>query len=177
LQHSGALTWTQNTDTRQLFAGVTVTDQRSNLFTLDMLNLQFSASGDVSRYSTVSAAVTLQVSHQSVASGASSGAGSAMQTSTTKNAGAEATYVNVRAFGVLRLKFSSIFRADTFTRDARFTGTVGAPAEDIRVAWENRFDYTVGLLTLQFLGRLTQASGKTDGLLFASAQRRFGGFY
>jgi hypothetical protein len=177
LQHSGSINWSQNTETRQFFAGITVSDQRSKLVALDMFNAQLSAMGDVGRYSTLSAAITLQASRQTISGTVSSGAGSDTQTTTTRNAGAEASYVNARAFGVMRLKFSSIFRADTFTRDARFTGTVGAPGEDIRMTWENRFDYTIGLLSLQLLGRLTQASGRTDGLLFASAQRSFGGFY
>jgi hypothetical protein len=177
LDHSGAVAWSESGESRQLYAGVTLSDQRSNGFSVDMINGQLSASGDVGRYSTVSAAVTLQASRQTVSGTDSSGPGSDTQTSTTRNAGAEATYVNTRSFGVLRLKFSSILRYDTFTRDARFTGTVGAPSEDIRMVWENRFDYTMGLLTLQLLGRVTHSAGKTDSLLFASAQRKFGGFY
>lgn len=175
LQHSANATWTRSGETRQLFAGLTVTDMRSKLSTIDLVNAQLSANGDLSRYSTLSAALTLQASRQSL-SGASADPQSQSGT-TSKNACADVTYTHFRAFGVPRLRFSSILRADTFTRDARFNGTVGAPAEDVRMSWENRLDYTVGLLTVQLLGRVVQSAGKTNGLIFVSAIRRFNGIY
>jgi len=89
--------------------------------------------------------------------------------------GANLSYSNSRAFGVPRLMFTSTFYADTTSTSSRFTGTVGAPVQPVKVSWENHFDYKIGALALELFGRVAKVGGKTNELIFLSVRRQFRG--
>ncbi len=81
------------------------------------------------------------------------------------------SYNNSRVFGVRRLRFES-----TFESSANSLDFVSQDEEDSpELSWDNRLDYTIGLLDIRLRGTVVDRAGQQDVTVFLTIRRLFDG--
>ena len=124
----------------------------------------------IDRYSSVSAALTVQLTQQDTSQGV--GAEQGFITSIFGTMG----YQHTRVFGVPRLRYSALYTGNTQELNNRAQGNLDALPRLEAHSFEQRLEYRIGRLDLQALARLSQIEGENNAFLFFSINRAFGAF-
>jgi hypothetical protein len=169
LTHSAGASWSRNLQVGNLSIGLDGSDSRSfrgDPRGMQFINLQGTFDGPLSRYSHLNGSLTMQGSRSLTASGEQPG----FDVST----GGNISYSNRRFFNVRDLRFQSTLAASTQQFADRFTGTIGALPQNSTSSWDNRLDYTIGLLNFVLNGRVVRTNGRYGESVFFSVSRPFG---
>ncbi len=155
---SATLGWDHYGGSGTTFSQLTVSDARTfgdRDSDQQLINLQLSRTQNLSRRSSLTGNVTAQSVRQNFS------AQNASETSTTTTG--SVNYQHSRAFGMPRLRFGS---------DLRLSRASDSRGID-RSEWENRLDYSVGLVDTMASWRLIDAGEQDYSLVYFQVTRRF----
>lgn len=147
----GSLSWirVKNSETTQLRIGANDSRNLSGKQRIfDMINLQASRSDALSHNEWLQGNLTVQATHTQTADMLG-----AHVTSNTITPSANVTYVNLRAFKVLHLRFESILQL--YDTNIAPTQSFADPNKSTRI-WDNNFDYQIGLTSMQLKTRIAE---------------------
>ncbi len=158
LDHSGSLAWNQSAWGGSTLLQLTLSDSR-NFGDADdeqqLVNFQASRTQNISRRSSLSGHLTLQTVRRDFGGGSNDGT----VTTTT----AQVNYQHSQVFGVPRLLFRSDLRLSEASTDEGLD----------RNEWENRLDYSIGLVNTSLSLRLMDNGDESSSLLYFRVTRRF----
>ncbi len=158
LDHSGSLAWNQSAWGGTTLLQLTLSDSR-NFGDADdeqqLVNFQASRTQNINRRSSLSGHLTLQTVRRDFAGGSNDGT----VTTTT----AQINYQHAQLFGVPRLAFASDLRLSEASTDEGLD----------RNEWENRLDYSIGLVNSSLSLRLIDNGDDSSSLLYFRVTRRF----
>jgi hypothetical protein len=168
LSHGLGIGWNRSLESGNLSVSANASDSRN--FRGDprgqqLVNLQGTFDSPLSRYSTLSGNMTLQGTRPLTV---------ADQPGFDVTTGANISYSNQRLLDVRNLRFSSELAANNQQLADRFGGTIGATPGNRGSFWDNRIDYTLGLLSFRGSARLTRTDGRNNESFFFSVSRPFG---
>ncbi len=158
LDHSATLGWDSYGGAGSTFAQLTVSDARSfgdSDSEQQLVNMQVSRTQTLTRRSSLTGNLTAQSVRQKF-----NGQGGRETVTTTTGS---VNYQHSRVFGVPRLRFGSDVRLSRASEDAGVD----------RSEWENRLDYSVGLLDTSASWRLIDAGEQDYTLVYFQVTRRF----
>lgn len=181
LAHSGSMTWGHTEGASSTFLRLSASDSRTVDGTQDffqLLNLQASQNKGLSRNASWSGNLTIQMVRQKTGTPqtatATTPATPDTPVTTVTSSSADLSYRNQRAFGVPRLRFVSELRIYGDTP----LPVVSSPQQQETRSWENRLDYSVGLLQLRLSARISEVNNNNSitrqSLLMFSMNRPFG---
>ena len=171
LTHSAGASWNRKLEVGNLSIALDGSDSRTfrdDPRGMQFINLQGTFDGPLSRYSQLYGSVTMQGARTLTATGEQPGF--------DVTTGGNISYSNRRFFNVRDLRFQSTLSASTQQFADRFTGTIGALPQSATSSWDNRLDYTIGLLSFVLNGRVTRTDGRYAEALFFSVSRPFGDY-
>ena len=154
-----------------VYASLTLADARTwgaNENAFQIMNLQTSGQLQISRYSFLSANLTVQGTRQSTPAAPASGF--------SFNTSGNLAYNHTRAFDVPLLRYSLLYNANQTQYQSRLQGDINAPREQVNQSLEQRFDYQFGRIEMRLTGRVAQVEGRNEWLVHFSVNRRFGDF-
>ncbi len=157
LDHSASLSWDRSRFGGTTYLQATLSDARSfgdEANNQQFLNLQAQRSQELSRTSTLSGNLTVQATYQDF---------NGMNNNDTVTATGEVSYRSSDLFGVDRLRFLSDLRTSKAAVDTGID----------RTEWENRLDYSIGLLNTSFSWRRIAVNDESFNLIYLQADRRF----
>ena len=135
----------------------------SNQESFQFFNFNLNASNELTRYSTISASISIQATRQ-INTGLTS-------SRSDSNSAAIAHYGNTRTFSIPRMSFNSDLRA--YSRSA-IPVLASSPSEQGPITWENILSYTVGKLVTDFKVALSKESdGSSQSVIWLSLKRYF----
>jgi hypothetical protein len=172
LFHSGSVTWNQHDleSSSSSFVRLSVTDSRyldGQRETLQLVNLQLTRTLDLGRDRALSGNLTIQTTRRVSQRPGFDNSVNDGTPETTASADLNYRYQNV--FGVPRLVFVSQLRLNR----QELIQSFGTPGERELRSWENRLDYSIGLLDTRLLMRIAEIDGKQNWLVMFRAARRF----
>lgn len=178
LAHSGSLFWqASGQGATQSFAGLSLSDSRtwageSGHFRL--ANLQFSQRTQLSRHASWSGNLTLQATRSDATQlDAFTGELRALDAGWQRYASGTLSFEHQRAFGVPRLRFTTLLAVNTAQLERRAEGDIDAPRERVTESLESRLDYAIGKLETRLSARIARVDGRAVSSLFVRAQRRY----
>lgn len=158
LDHSASLGWNQTTTNATSLVQLTLSDSRNFGDLSDeqqLINFQASRYQNLSQRSTLSGHLTLQTVVRDFSGGSNDGT----VTTTT----GQISYLQQSLFNVPRLQFNSDLRVSQASTDEGLD----------RNEWENRLDYTIGLVDTSLSLRLMENGDESSRLLYFRVARRF----
>lgn len=158
LDHSATLGWNQSSYTGTTLVQLTLADSRDLGGQGDaqqLVNFQASRLQNISRLSTLSGDLTLQTVHRDFTGQPNN--------NTVTSATGQINYQHMRIFGVPRLQFQSDLRLSQASTDE------GANRDE----WENRLDYSIGLVTASLSYRFLNDGVNDSNLLYFRVMRQF----
>lgn len=168
LTHSGSISWDLSRETGAALLRLSASDSREfggeqNFFQL--INFQASSNLPTGDYSSWTGNLTVQAVRQSTNPIVSNTDLINQQNNTNSNDGFVTTssgsinYQNQRMFGVRRLRFVSDLRLNS----QALLPLLGSAADQETAAWENRFDYVIGLTRLRLSMLISKSSSGLGG--------------
>ena len=158
LDHSATLGWNQSSYNGTTLLQLTLADSRDLGGQGDaqqLVNFQASRQQNISRLSTLSGDLTLQTVRRDFTDGPNNG--------TVTSATGQINYQHIQVFGVPSLQFQS---------DLRLSQASTSEGTD-RNEWENRLDYTIGLVDASLSYRILEDGVNNSRLLYFRVMRRF----
>jgi len=158
LDHSVNVGWDSYGASDSTYSQLTVSDARTlgdRESDQQLVNLQVSRTQNLSRLSSLTGNITAQSVRQKFSGQ------DASETSTTTTG--SLNYQHSRVFGVVRLRYGSDVRVSRASRDSGVD----------RAEWENRLDYSVGLVDTRASWRLIDAGEQDYTLVYFQVTRRF----
>jgi hypothetical protein len=158
LDHSASLGWNQSAWNGTTLLQMTLADSRDLGGQGDaqqLINFQASRQQNISRLSSLSGDLTLQTVRRDFSGGPNNG--------TVTSATGQINYQHMRIFGVPSLQFQSDLRLSQASTDE---GTD-------RNEWENRLDYSTGLVDTSLSYRILDDGINNSKLLYFRLMRRF----
>ncbi len=158
LDHSASLGWNQSAANATTLAQVTLSDSRNFGDLSDeqqLINFQASRYQNISQRSTLSGHLTVQTVMRDFSGGSNDGT----VTTTT----GQLSYLQQTLFNIPRLQFNSDLRLSQASTDEGLD----------RNEWENRLDYTIGLVDTSLSLRLMENGDESSRLLYFRVARRF----
>lgn len=159
LDHSASLGWNETVTQGTTLVQLTLSDSR-NFGDLDdeqqLINFQLSRYQSLAHRSTLSGHLTLQTVRREFGS-------YYPNNNTVTSTTGQVTYTHITLFNVPRLRFNS---------DLRLSQASTAEGRE-RNEWENRLDYTIGLVDTSLSLRLFDDGTQTTRLLYFRVLRRF----
>ncbi|HEU5176243.1 MAG TPA: hypothetical protein VFU24_02225 [Burkholderiales bacterium] len=150
------------------FVSASAADSRSrgyNDSVFQLLNVQLSGQGQVSRYSTLLANLTVQGTREGTQQA---------QGGFNVNRNGGITYQHQRAFGVPRLRYLAIYERNDYRLNSRAQGDLNAPREQLGESFEQRLEYRIGKLEARLTVRFAELDGKDNALVFFRVARELG---
>lgn len=178
LAHSASLFWQGTGDgNSQSYVGLSASDSRSwaqESGHFQLINAQVTRRTQLSRHSSWSGALTWQASRSDTTqldafTGTLREASPGWQRFYSGTLG----YENQLAFGVPRLRFTTLLSVNSQQLESRLAGDIDAPIERISESLESRLDYSIGRLESRLSARLARVDGRKVAALFARVQRRY----
>ena len=158
LDHSVNVGWDSYGVSDSTYSQLTVSDARTlgdRESDQQLVNLQVSRTQNLTRLSSLTGNITAQSVRQKFSGQ------DASETSTTTTG--SLNYQHSRVFGVVRLRYGSDVRVSRASRDSGVD----------RAEWENRLDYSVGLVDTRASWRLIDAGEQDYTLVYFQVTRRF----
>jgi len=172
LAHTGSVSWqTAPTTSSTAFVSLFGADSRTtghNENQFQLINLQANGQLQLSRYALGGASLTVQAVRQNTPAAPSAGFNT--------TSGGSLSYQHARAFDVPRLRYTALVGANQTQYATRLEGDVNAPRERVSESFEQRLDYSVGRIEVQFMVRLARIDGQRNELIFLRLNRQFGAF-
>ncbi|HZO00395.1 MAG TPA: hypothetical protein VFB93_04280, partial [Burkholderiales bacterium] len=150
------------------FVSASAADSRSrgyNDSVFQLLNVQLSGQGQVSRYSSLLANLTVQGTREGT---------QAAEGGFNVNRNGGLTYQHQRAFGVPRLRYLAIYERNDYRLNGRAQGDLNAPREQLGESFEQRLEYRIGKLEARLTVRFAELDGKDNALVFFRLARELG---
>lgn len=178
LAHSGSVFWqSAGLGATQSFAGLSLSDSRtfateSGHFRL--VNLQFSRRTQLSRHASWSGNLTLQATRSDATQlDAFTGTLREQDPGWQRYGSGTLSYEHQRAFGVPRLRFTTLLAVNSAQLERRAEGDIDAPRERVTESLETRLDYAIGRLEARASARLARVDGRAVSSVFVRVQRRY----
>lgn len=158
LDHSATVAWNQSSVNGTTLVQMTLADSRNFGGVSDeqqLVNFQASRLQNLSMLSSLTGNLTLQTVHRDFAGQSNN--------DTVTSATGQVNYQHMRIFGVPQLRFNSDLRLSQASTDE------GADRHE----WENRLDYTIGLVDASVSYRIFEDGVNNSKLLYLRVMRRF----
>jgi hypothetical protein len=158
LDDSATLGWNQSAASGTTLVQLTLADSRAlggQGDTQQLINFQASRMQNISRLSTLSGDLTLQTVRRDFSGQPNN--------DTVTSATGQINYQHMRIFGVTNLQFQSDLRLSQASTDE------GANRDE----WENRLDYTIGMVDASLSYRILDDGVNNSKLLYFRVMRRF----
>jgi hypothetical protein len=176
LAHSLGLVWQDASDgSRQQFASLSASDSRSfgdDATSFQLVNLQWSRRTQLSRQSSWSGNLTLQLTRSDSRTALTFGA-PAPDAGWQRFATGSLSYEQQRFWGVPRLRLTLLAGLSTQQLERRNVGDIDAPLQRVSRSVEARLDYQIGRLEARVSARAARVDERSVASLIARVQRRF----
>ncbi|MDP3841722.1 MAG: hypothetical protein Q8Q81_03895 [Oxalobacteraceae bacterium] len=175
LTHSGSLSWDLSREAGTALARLSASDSRAldgRKEFFQLINFQASSNMPTGGFSSWAGNLTIQAVRQSANTIFGNTDPFNPQTNTASNRGFVSTssgslsYQNQRMFGVRRLRFVSDLRLNS----QALLPLLGSAKDQETAAWENRFDYVIGLTQLRVNALISTSSARRSGFDSATGE-------